>query len=105
MQPITKPFLPSDLRRPPPHQALIRAAVATVLSKFNRMLPLEVAKARWPQDRDTELILRAAVSPATIPTSGWASTLAETSVADFLMGMGPASAGSMLLRRGMQLQF
>jgi Phage capsid family len=65
----------------------------------------EVLRQHWPSDRDVELVLRAESSPATVNTDGWADTLAATAVADFIVSMGPASAGAVLLSRGLQLQF
>jgi Phage capsid family len=59
----------------------------------------------WSTDRDTELLLRAATQPATTTTTHWASELGATAVADFLVSMGSASAGSVLLKRAIQLQF
>jgi hypothetical protein len=50
-------------------------------------------------------VLKAATSPATTTTSGWASQLAGTAVADFLLNLGPASAGSQLLKLGPQFTF
>jgi len=52
-----------------------------------------------------ELVTRAAVAPATTTTTGWASQLAVASVADLLVSLGPASTGSELLRRAVQLEF
>ena len=53
-----------------------------------------------------EIITKAATSPASTTTSGWADTLGATSaVSDFIGALGPASAGSALLRRGLVLQF
>jgi len=57
----------------------------------------------YPNDKATALITRAAVAPATMTTSGWADTLAQTALADFIETMGGAS--SELYRYGMQLQF
>jgi hypothetical protein len=59
----------------------------------------------WPGDRGADIIVRAASSPATTAAAGWANTLAATAVADLLLNLGPASAGSALLRHGLQLEF
>ncbi len=64
-----------------------------------------VLNSLWPGDDAAGLILKAASNPATTTTSGWASSLAPTAVADFLLGLGGSSAGSTLLRRGLQLEF
>ena len=63
------------------------------------------ARTLWPDDPVTGLLVKAATNPATLTTSGWASQLAQTVVADFIQGLGPASAGAALLARGTQFQF
>jgi hypothetical protein len=65
----------------------------------------KVAAERWPDDQVTLAITKAATSPASLTTSGWASQLATTAVADFVGSLGPASAGATLLKRGLQLSF
>jgi hypothetical protein len=102
-----KPLVPEDLRRNGrlAAQPFIRAAVATALAHLERSYPSEVVKRRWPQDRDTALIVKASVDPASIAGSNWADTLAGTVVANFIASMGPSSAGAALLSRGLQLQY
>jgi Phage capsid family len=63
------------------------------------------ARTLWPDDGATGLLVKSATNPATLTTSGWASQLAATAVADFIQGLGPASAGAALLARGLQFQF
>jgi hypothetical protein len=84
---------------------LIRAVAAQLIAYAEQALIGDVARRHWPHDRDAELIIKTATSPATMTTAAWAGSLAATAVADFLLSMGPASAGSTLLRRGLQLQF
>jgi hypothetical protein len=63
-------------------------------------------RAAYPDDRMArELVTRAASSPATTTTSGWADTLAQTRIEDLLATFGPASCGAALLRRGNVLAF
>jgi hypothetical protein len=103
-----RPFLPSD-RRPEtrPSDCLIRALLAAALAQFDDNMPgaEKIAKRLWPDDRATELVLRSAVVPADTATSGWASQLAATSIADFVGTLGPASAAGELFRRATMLEF
>ncbi len=84
---------------------LIRAAAANLLGHVNKRPIHEVLRRHWPNDRDVELVLRAESSPATVNSNGWADSLAATAVADFIVSMGPASAGAVLLSHGLQLRF
>jgi hypothetical protein len=59
------------------------------------------ARRKWGGDRDMDLILRAAVSPATIAGSG---PLAHVTVS-LLQALAPTSAGADLLSRGIALSF
>jgi hypothetical protein len=66
--------------------------------------PERIAKARWPEDEVTlALLTRAAASPATTTTSGWASQLATTAVADFVASLAPQSAAAALFAKAMQV--
>lgn len=85
--------------------ALVRATIAHLLAATENSFASDVAKRDWPNDPDLPMLLRAAVNPATTTTSGWASSFAATAVADLFKSMGGASAGALLLNRGMQLNF
>jgi hypothetical protein len=86
--------------------ALIRAVSALLIARAEPSLyPADVVTKNWPEDRDASLIVKAAVAPATMSTSAWAGSLAATALTDFIMTLGPASAGSQLLKRGLQLSF
>src|SRR5262249_7448818 len=50
-------------------------------------------------------ICKAASSPATATTSGWASQLAASATLDLISTLGPASAASDLIRRSLQVSF
>src|SRR4051812_11546836 len=76
--------------------SLARAAIITALGKLDGTL-----KRDWDDDRDVELIMRAAVSPTALSNS---SGLSQIAVA-FLEALVPASAGAALLRRGIGLNF
>src|SRR5215211_6964794 len=70
-----------------PRDNLVRAIAATLLKEcdsLNRSGVEEIIARRWPDDPVSPFVARAAVPPATMTQSGWASHLASTSVADFL---------------------
>jgi hypothetical protein len=67
--------------------------------------PTDILRRHWPNDKAAELIVKAATSPASITGSGWADALAETALSDFLLTIGPQSAGAALLKRGISLAF
>jgi hypothetical protein len=99
---MTRALVPEDLARMHPGRAIVRAAIATALGGYDRAtLPETVMRARWPEDRDAMLVLRAATLPATI-----ANTPALTQVSKrFLELLRPVSAGIDLLNRGVSLDF
>src|SRR5215467_1054700 len=99
---MNRPLVPEDLRRHAPDRPLVRAVIATCLAAMKRPNhPEEVARSMWGGDRDVEMVLRAAVSTATI-----ASTPALTQIAkQFLSTLVPVSAGADLLQRGIGLSF
>jgi hypothetical protein len=88
-----------------PGRALLRTSIASFISFTNGCGAQSVAQDHWPRDSDTAILIKAVTEPATLTSSGWADSLAATSVADFIFNMGQASAGSTLLKQGLQLQF
>jgi hypothetical protein len=81
-------------------RSLTRAVIAsglTALDKSNR--PSEFARRMWGDDRTTELVLRAAVTPATLAGNPAIAQVA----ASFLDVLVPMSAGADLLNRGVKL--
>lgn len=84
---------------------LVRSAASFLLAHTRGNSPLTEATNRWPEDRDLHTLVKSVVSPASTSASGWADTLALTALADFILSMGPSSAGAALLARGMSLQF
>jgi hypothetical protein len=89
---------------------LIRAVAADLMHTIGgRGSRLDQILARhWPDEskaRPVDLVLKAATAPATLTTSGWASQLASQAVADFVLNLGPVSAGAQLLKRGLSLNF
>jgi hypothetical protein len=101
------PFASKD-QRPHAVNAFVRLVCAYLLRQDSpgRALP-EILERHWPEEqrREIELLQRAATSPATSSTSAWAGTLAQTTSREFLMSLSPASAGSTLLRRGLNFDF
>src|SRR5262245_39186586 len=85
-------------------RALVRACAAHLIAKNDAAagFPSEVVARIWPHDSDAHFVTRAAVTPGT--TSSIPSLL-RTAAADFLTSLGPMSAGSQLLARGMSLSF
>jgi hypothetical protein len=100
---------PRDVRlRPDPSIAreailtsLVRAVIATGLVKFDRTFtPADIARRTW-NDRSVDLVLRAAVSPASLSNT---PVLATVAVA-YLESLVPQSAGADLLGRCIGLNF
>jgi hypothetical protein len=109
-QPIHRPFpLPRDLAEPrQASHVLARAVLAMARTVYDadRTAAVDIARQLWKGDAATlEIVQRAATSPATITTSGWASQLAATAVADVISNLGPASAGSELIRQALNLEW
>jgi hypothetical protein len=98
---------PDYSARPRASDTFVRSVVAQILNRLDPDRPgaETIATKLWPRDDGIPLLIKAATTPATMTTSGWASQLVSTVNADFLTSMGPASAGSELLRFGNQFQF
>jgi hypothetical protein len=98
-----------------PSQALIRLAVASLIAHVSQSSSLhqranvedifDVLARTYANDDVAPLLLRAASVPAITTQAGWADSLANASVADFIGTIGPASAGAALFSRGLQLSF
>ena len=93
------PFLPSRTGAP-----LIKAA-AIALTAFANKTHIAGELRNWRDSKDAEVLVKAATTPATMTGTGWADTFAMTAVADFISVLAPASAGSVLLKHGLQFQF
>lgn len=96
--------LPTDRFRHRASNTFVRAAVATLVASVTNGFPGHVAKATWPGDIDTAMLLRAATTPATTSSSTWAGSLASTAVSATFESMGGAFAGPQLLSQGLELQ-
>ena len=85
--------------------SLYRACTAHLIaaSGLRSAYPGEVLARTWPHDRDAHwLVTKAAVSPASTSS---VPALLQTALVDFLTMLGPMSAGSQLLARGISLSF
>jgi hypothetical protein len=77
---------------------VLRAAVAAAVAEASPGADQERTLARlFPEDRRATIVLRAAVSPASLGSDDWAGILASTAVGDFVGELGPASAASQIL--------
>jgi hypothetical protein len=88
-----------------PADTLIKAATARLLSFARRKTLAEILAEHYPENRQVAALTRAASLPASTTGSGWADTLAQTSTPDFLMTLGPQSAGATVLGRCISFQF
>jgi hypothetical protein len=93
------PLIPSDLPR---DKILVRAVLAHAVAAgrpgFGHKAA-DIARQFWPRDSATfELVTRAASSPATTTTSGWASDLAGFATAAFLGSLQNNAAAELLNR-------
>jgi Phage capsid family len=80
---------------------LVRAVLATGLAKLESKLPGEIVRRNWGNDRDVDLVLRAAQTPTSIANT---SALSQITVA-FLDALVPLSAAVDLFSRGIGLNF
>jgi hypothetical protein len=107
-RPLRPPLVPEDLRRRSPLSPLTRAVIAYARDELfgHDRNPERVAKQLWPRDEVTlALVQRAATTAASTTDAQWAGPLATYRVQELLTNLGPLSAGSDLLKRGMTLTF
>ena len=107
---MSRPFpLPTDpesgVRRARPAAYLYRAAAAHMRAVIERTTPHSAARALFGNDPVTDVVLRAASSPATTTGATWASALATTAVDDSVMAITSLSAAAGLIQRGTKLDF
>jgi hypothetical protein len=88
-----------------PADTLVKAATAILLTDHYRRPLAETLARCYPDDRNVGILTRAATLPATTTGSDWAASLAATSTPDFLLSIGPQSAGAAVLRRCLSFQF
>jgi hypothetical protein len=86
-------------------RTLSRAAFAFARHVFDPSTSaVDIARRTFAGDRATELLVRAASSPAMTTTAGWADTFARVENVFLASLVGP-SAGADVLGRGLQLRF
>jgi hypothetical protein len=84
--------------------SFIRAcAGAMVAATDPACRPAAFVTAAWPDDRDAQLMLKAAVSPAT--TANTATLVAVSIFAGFIASLGPVSAAAALMSRALGFEF
>jgi hypothetical protein len=99
---MTRALVPEDLARMHPGRAIVRAAIATALGGLSRsVMPEQAARSRWPDDRESLMVLRAATAPMSTASTPALTTTTKT----FLAALRPVSAGVDLLGRGISLDF
>jgi hypothetical protein len=80
-------------------------ATATLIAKHRGEGVAKVIDENYPGDDIVPLLAKAASLPADTSTVGWASDITPFDVTDFLLNLGPTSAGSTVLARGLSLSF
>jgi hypothetical protein len=95
------PF-PQPVSRDRPRDAIDRALAAHFLAYANgRQSVADFVR----DDLPVQLLLRSATVPATSSTTGWATELAATAVADVISSIAPVSAAAALIGLGLQVPF
>jgi hypothetical protein len=87
-----------------PRDNFVRTVTSLVAGKVTAGGADAVMRSLYRGDEVSPLVLRAAVAGATTTEAGWAGSLAAQAVSDFMLNLGPSSAGSQLLRSGMLLK-
>lgn len=107
-----RPFA-APAKKVSPSDYVMRSLVAVVVGHATKQHPREILIQRYGDDGKVDdgtravfdIVTRAASAPADTTTSGWASQLVETSVADFMELLIPASVYPGLAARGLRLNF
>jgi HK97 family phage major capsid protein len=93
----------------PPADYVLRAHVVNALAKITQRPRAEIMAERYGDDEITRmvhgLVTRTAATPATTTGSGWADTLVQTSIADFIQSLTAASVFPGLSSRGIRTGF
>jgi len=102
-----QPTLTEELRARTARPAvyLYRAAAAHVRGFANKTTAEAAARSLFGSDVVTDVILRAASSPATTGSSTWAGALAQTSIDDSISAITSQSAAAGLIQRGTKTSF
>jgi hypothetical protein len=102
---MNKPLVPEDIRRERASVYFYRAAAATLRAHAKNCSPERACRELFERDTATELLLKAASSPATISNSTWAGALAATAIEDVVMEISSVSAFAALVQKGLKLDF
>lgn len=104
---------PGVLRRPlgfaqkdvAPADLIVRSAVCHLLAHLSGHTIERVLDDRYPGHEATAIVAKTAIAVATTTTSGWASQLVETAMAEFLALLPPNSIYPILRSMGVGLTF
>jgi len=88
-----------------PADLIVRAAVCRLLSHISGRPVESILEERYPGHEATAAVTRTAIAVATTTTSGWASQLVETAMAEFLALLPPTSVYPVLRSMGVGLTF
>lgn len=92
-----------------PKDMVVRALAVKVLSHIEKRAPMEILQTRYGADENVkaayDVVTKAASAPATTTTSGWADTLVQTAVYEFLDTLMPMSAYPRLREAGGKFTF
>jgi hypothetical protein len=102
---MNRPLVPEDIKRARPATFLYRAGAAHVRAHLTRSTAEREAKALFGSNTVTDMVLKAASSPATTTNVGWAGALAQQSIDDSIAAITSVSAAAGLIRRGERLTF
>jgi hypothetical protein len=87
-------------------QSYIRAVTASVMAKGARGESSSMILRRgWPEDRNADVVLKAASNPAMTSVPGWAGALTMQRPADFVGTLAPSSCGLSLLQKCLQFDW
>lgn len=88
-----------------PRDLLVRAASVHLLSYLMRLPYETVLEQRYPEHKQTQEFVRAAVTAATTTVAGWAAELVQTATIDFMTNLDPNAVLPRLAAAGTQLEF
>jgi hypothetical protein len=84
----------------------IRAMTASALAKGSRNeSAAAILRRGWPDDRDAEMVLKAASNSASLSVPAWAGLLGMTRPADFVSALAPSSCALALLQRCLEFEW
>jgi capsid protein len=98
-----RPLVPEDIKTARPCVYLIRAASAHLRSFITGATPSNAARSMFADDRVTDVIIRAATTPATTTTSGWAKELAGVAIYDLIQSITSLSAAAEVIDRSLKI--